>query len=134
MTDFSSVEHLERAFNNASAECFKFHEGLLEAYSQLKTLQSENQILQQRNEDLRAALADLNSTHNSVMADSFTKIDEIPYLRTTLAAQRLVVPVPSCHLFEVTSFRCQHISFPLQPHVQYSTTSFAVHHQRRITF
>ena len=85
MTDFSSVEHLERAFNDARRECSKLHEGFLEAYSQLKTLQTENTILQQRNEELRTALADLNNTHNSLMADSLSKIEEISDLRSRLA-------------------------------------------------
>ena len=83
--DFSSVEHLKRAFNDAKRECSKLHEGFLEAYSQLKTLQAENDILQTRNEELRTALTDLNSTHNSLMADSLTKIAEISDLRTRLA-------------------------------------------------
>ena len=77
MTDFSSVEHLERAFDDARRECSKLHEGFLEAYSQLKALQTENDILQKRFEDLRTAQTDLNSTHNSLMADSLTKIEEI---------------------------------------------------------
>ena len=85
MTDFSSVEHLERAFNDAKRDCFKLHEGFLEAYSQLKTLQAEADILQTRNEELRTALTDLNSTHNSLMADSLTKIEEISDLRSRLA-------------------------------------------------
>ena len=45
LRDFSSVEHLERAFNDARAECSRLHEGFLEAYSQLKAPQSEHQIL-----------------------------------------------------------------------------------------
>ena len=84
-TVFSSVEQLKRAFNDARTECSKLHEGFLKAYSQLKALQTENDILQKRNEDLRTALTDLNSTHNSLMADSLTKIEEISDLRSRLA-------------------------------------------------
>ena len=103
MTDFSSVEHLERAFNDARAECSKLHEGFLEAYSQLKALQSENEILLKHNEDLRAALTDMNNTHNSLMADSLAKIDKISDLRTRRAGP----DNSSCRSYEATYYLYQ---------------------------
>ena len=49
--------------------------GFLEAYSQLKRIQSHNETFIQCIEDLPTALIDVKSTHNSLMADSLTNIE-----------------------------------------------------------
>ena len=85
MTDFSSIENLERAFNDAKKECSQLHEGFIEAYCQLKAVQAEHETVLKREEELRTALKELNETHNSLMADSLLKIDEISDLRSRLA-------------------------------------------------
>ena len=124
MTDFSSVEHLERAFKDARAECYKLHKGFLEAYTQLKALQSENETLLKR-KDLRAALANINNTHNSLMTYLLAKIDERLDLRTRLVrADNSSSRAPYYLLFTFIQ---------LQPHALFSTAFYVAHSQLPIT-
>ena len=85
----------------------------------------------QCNEDLRAAIAELNSTHYSLMADSWAKLDEISHLRTWLAradesGSRALLSLVRGHLLSLpeTLFSTT---------TPYSTTFFALRHQRQMT-
>ena len=95
MTDYSSVDRLQRAFDEAKVESqtyFDFNSQLLEnmaeaqrqASAELTELRSEHEALFRDKEQLKALLANLNATHNELMAHSWNQTEQIGELRSTL--------------------------------------------------
>ena len=95
MTDYSSVDRLQQAFDEARIEArtfFDLNSQLLtdlaavrqEAEEAVATLKSQIQTLQADNKHIRSSLADLNATHNSLMAHSLSQTEQIGELRSRL--------------------------------------------------
>ena len=95
MTDYSSVDLLQRAFDEAKIEpqtYFDLNSQLLEdmaeaqrqASAELTQLRSEHEALLRDKGQLKASLADLNATHNELMAHSLNQTEQIGELRSTL--------------------------------------------------
>ena len=95
MTDYSSVDRLQQAFDEARIEArtyFDLNSQLLtdlaavrqEAEEAVASLKSQIQTLQQDNKHLRSSLTDLNATHNSLMAHSSSQTEQIGELRSRL--------------------------------------------------
>ena len=95
MTDYSSVDRLQQAFDEARIEArtyFDLNSQLLtdlaavrqEAEEAVASLKTQIQALQQDNKHLRSSLADLNDTHNSLMAHSLAQTEQIGELRSRL--------------------------------------------------
>ena len=112
MTDYSSVDRLQRAFDEAKVEAqtyFDLNSQLLEdmaeaqrkANAEITQLRSENEALLRDKEQLKASLADLNATHNELMAHSLNQTEQIGELRSTLPEpilcllRRLLVTLPT---------------------------------------
>ena len=95
MTDYSSVDRLQQAFDEARVEArtyFDLNSQLLtdlaairqEAEEAVASLKTQIQALQQDNKHLRSSLTDLNATHNSLMAHSLSQTEQIGELRSRL--------------------------------------------------
>ena len=95
MTDYSSVDRLQRAFDEAEVETqtyFDLNSQLLEdmaeaqrqASAEITQLRSEHEALLRDKEQLKTSLADLNATHNQLMAHSLNQTKQIGKLRSTL--------------------------------------------------
>ena len=95
MTDCSSVDRLQRAFDEAKVEAqtyFDLNSQLLEdmaeaqrqASAEITQLRSEHEALLRDKEQLKASLAALNATHNELMAHSLNQTEQIGELRSTL--------------------------------------------------
>ena len=95
MTDYSSVDRLQRAFDEAKVEAqtyFDLNSQLLEdmveaqrqASAEITQRHSEHEALLRDKEQLKASLADLNATHNELMAHSLNQTEQIGELRSTL--------------------------------------------------
>ena len=95
LTDYSSVDRLQRAFDEAEVEAqtyFDLNSQLLEdmaeaqrqASVEITQLRSEHEALLRDKEQLKASLADLNATHNKLMAHSLNQTEQIGELRSTL--------------------------------------------------
>ena len=95
MTDYSSVDRLQRAFEEAKVEAQTFFylnsqllkdmaEAQRQASAEIAQLRSEHEPLLRDKEQLKASLADLNATHNQLMAHSLKQTDQIGDLRSTL--------------------------------------------------
>ena len=95
MTDYSSVDRLQRALGEAKVEAqtyFDLNSQLLEdmaeaqrqASAEITQLRSEHEALLRDKEQLKASLADLNATHNELMAHSLNQTEQIGELRSTL--------------------------------------------------
>ena len=95
MTDYSSVDRLQRAFDESKFEAqtyFDLNSQLLEdmaeaqrqASAEITQLRSEHEALLRDKEQLKASLADLNATHNELMAHSLKQTERISELRSTL--------------------------------------------------
>ena len=95
MTDYSSVDRLQQAFDETRIEArtyFDLNSQLLtdlaavrqEAEEAVAAFKSQIQTLQQDNKHLRSSLADLNATHNSLMAHSLSQAEQIGELRSQL--------------------------------------------------
>ena len=95
MTQYSSVDHLQRAFEEAKVEAqtyFDLNSQLLgdlaeaqrQASAEITQLRSEHEALLRDKEQLKASLADLNATHNELMAHSLNQTEQIGELRSTL--------------------------------------------------
>ena len=95
MTDYSSVDRLQRAFDEARVEAqtyFDVNSQLLEdmaeaqrqASAEIKQLRSEHEALLRDKEQLKASSADLNATHNELMAHSLNQTEQIGELRSTI--------------------------------------------------
>ena len=95
MTDYSSVDRLQQAFDEARVEArtyFDLNSQLLtdlaavrqEAEEAVAALKTQIQTLQQDNRHLRSSLADLNATHNSLMAHSLSQTEQIGEMRSRL--------------------------------------------------
>ena len=100
MTDYSSVDRLQQAFDVARIEArtfFDLNSQLLtdlaavrqEAEEAVATLKSQIQTFQADIKHLRSSLADLNATHNSLMAHSLSQTEQISDLRTRLPEKQL---------------------------------------------
>ena len=95
MTDYPSVDRLQQAFDEAKIEArtyFDLNSQLLtnlaavrqEAEQAVATLKRQIQTLQADNKHLRSSLADLNATHNSLIAHSLSQTEQIGELRSCL--------------------------------------------------
>ena len=95
MTDYSSVDRLQRAFDAAKVEAqtyldlnFQLLDDMAEAQRQasaeITQLRSEHDALLRDKEQLKASLADLNVIHNQLMAHSLAQTEQIGELRSTL--------------------------------------------------
>ena len=95
MTDYSSVDRLQQAFDEARIEArtyFDLNSQLLtdlaavrkEAEEAVAALNAQVKTLQVENKHLRSSLADLNATHNSLMAHSLSQTEQIGELRSRL--------------------------------------------------
>ena len=95
MTDCSSVDRLQQAFDEARVEArtyFDLNSQLLtdlaavrlEADEAVAALKTQIQTLQMDNKHLRSSLADLNATHNSFMAHSLSQTEHIGELCSRL--------------------------------------------------
>ena len=95
MTDYSSVDRLQQAFDEARIKArtyFDLTSQLLtdlaavrqEAEETVAALKSQIQTLQQDNKHLRSSLADLNATHDSLLAHSLSQTKQIGELRSRL--------------------------------------------------
>ena len=95
MTDYSSVDRLQRAFDKAKVEAqtyFDLNSQLLEdmaeaqrkANAEMTQLRSAHEALLRDKEQLKASLAELNATHNQLMAHSLQQTEQIGELRSTL--------------------------------------------------
>ena len=94
-TDYSSVDRLQRAFDEAKFEAqtyFDLNSQLLEdmaeaqrqASAEITQLRSEHEALLRDKQQLQASLADLKATHNQLMAHSLAQTEQISELRSTL--------------------------------------------------
>ena len=94
-TDYSSVDCLQRAFDEAKVEAqtyFDLNSQLLEdmaeaqrqASAEITQLRSEHDALLRDKEQLTASFADLNAPHNQLMAHSLAQTEQIGELRSTL--------------------------------------------------
>ena len=104
MTDYSSVDRLQQAFDVARIEArtyFDLNSQPLtdlaavrqEAEEAVATLKSQIQTLQADNKHLRSSLADLNATHSSLMMHSLSQTEQIGDLRSRLPEkQPLLMP------------------------------------------
>ena len=83
MTDYTSVDRLQQAFDEARVAArtyFDLSSQLLtklaavpqEAEKAVAALQTQIQTLQEYNQHPRSSLADINATHNSLMAHSLS--------------------------------------------------------------
>ena len=95
MTDYSSVDRLQQAIDEARVEArtyFDLNSQLLtdlaavrqEAEAAVATLKSQIQTLHADNKHLRSSLAELNATHNSLMAHPLSQTEQIGGLRSRL--------------------------------------------------
>ena len=95
MTDYSSVDRLQRAFDEAKVEAqtyFDLYSRLLEdmaeaqrqASAELMQLRSEHEALLRDKEQLKSSSADLNATHNELMAHSLNQTEQIGEICSTL--------------------------------------------------
>ena len=95
MTDYSSVDRLQRAFEEAKVETqtyFDLKSQLMEdmaeaqqqASAEITQLRSEHEALLRDKEQLKASLADLKATRNQLMAHSLYQTEQIGELRSTL--------------------------------------------------
>ena len=95
MTDYSSVDRLQRAFDEAKVEAqtyFDLNSQLLEdmaeaqrqASVEIRQLRSEHEALLRDKEHLKASLAELKATHKELMAHSLNQTQQIGELRSTL--------------------------------------------------
>ena len=95
MTDYSSVDRLQQAFDEARVEArtyFDLNSQLLtdlaavrqEAEEAVASLKTQIQALQQDNKHLGSSLTDSNATHNSLMAHSLSETEQIGELRNRL--------------------------------------------------
>ena len=95
MTDYSSVDRLQRAFDEAKVEAqtyFDLNSQLLEdlaeaqrkASAEITQLRSAHEALLREKDQLKASLAELNATHNQLMAHSLKQTEQIGELRSTL--------------------------------------------------
>ena len=95
MTDYFSVDRLQQAFDEARIEArtyFDLNSQLVtdlaavrqEAEEAVASLKTQIQALQEDNKHLRSSLTDLNATHNSLMAHSLSKTEQIGELRSRL--------------------------------------------------
>ena len=90
MTDYSSVDRLQQAFDEARIDArtyFDFNSQLLTDLAAVRqeavaALRTQIQTLQADNKHLRSSLADLNATHNSLMAHSLSQTEQIGELRS----------------------------------------------------
>ena len=95
MTDYSSVDRLQQAFDEARIEArtyFDLNSQLFtdlaavrqEAEEAVATLKSQIHTLQADNKHLRSSLADLNATHKFLMAHSLSQTEQIGELHSRL--------------------------------------------------
>ena len=95
MTDYSLVDRLQQAFDEARIEArtyFDLNYQLLtdlvavrqEAEEAIAAFKGQIQTLQQDNKHLRSSLFDLNATQNSLMAISLSQTEQIGELRSRL--------------------------------------------------
>ena len=95
MTDYSSVGRVQRAFDEAKVEAqtyFDLNSQLLEdmaeaqrqASVEITQLRSKREALLRDKEQLQASLADLNATHNQLMAHFLDQTEQIGELHSTL--------------------------------------------------
>ena len=112
MTDYPSVDRLQRAFDEAKVEAqtyFDRNSQLLEdmaeaqrqASAKITQLRSEHEALFLDKEQLEASLADLNATHNELMAHSLNQTEQIGEFPSTLPdsilclLRRLLLTLPT---------------------------------------
>ena len=95
MTDYSSMDRLQQAFDEARVEVriyFDLNSQLLtdlaavgqDAEEAVTSLKTQVQILQQDNKHLRSSLTDINATHSSLMAHSLSQTEQIGKLLSRL--------------------------------------------------
>ena len=95
MTDYSSVDRLQRAFDEVKVEAktyFDFNSQLLEdmaeaqrqASAEFTQLRSEHEAFLCDKEQLKASLTVLNATHNELMAHSLDQTEQIGELPSTV--------------------------------------------------
>ena len=95
MTDYCSVDRLQRAFDEAKVEAqtyFDLTSQLLEdmaeaqrqASAEITQLRSEHEALLRDKEHLKASLAESNAPHNKLMAHSLNQTEQIGELRSIL--------------------------------------------------
>ena len=95
MTDYSPVDRLQQAFDEARNEArtyFDLNSQLLtdlaavrqEAEEAVASLKSRIRTLQQDNKHLRSSLTDLNATHDSLMAQSLSQTEQVGELCSRL--------------------------------------------------
>ena len=103
MTDYTSVDHLQQAFDEARNEArtyFDLNSQLLtdmaavrqEAEEAVAPFKAQIQTLQQDNKHLRSSLANLNATHNSLMAHCLSQTEQIGELRSRLPDKQPPLP------------------------------------------
>ena len=107
MTDFSSVDRLQTAFNEAREEarryfglCSEAHEQITSLKQALLNLEADKEAelnklrtahlqavadLQKETDDIRVTYGDLRATHDQLMRESLDRIEELTSLRTQLA-------------------------------------------------
>ena len=85
MTDYSTVDLLQQALDEARSETSKITDNFQRCCFQLKSLKEDYDRVSEENAALRASLKDINATHNNLLADSLTKIEEISELRLQLS-------------------------------------------------
>ena len=92
MTDYSSVDRLQQAFDEARVEARKYFDLNSQLLTDLAAVRQEDEEaaaslqtqIQADNKHLRSSLADLNATHNSLMAHSLSQTEQIGELRSRL--------------------------------------------------
>ena len=95
MTDYSSVDSLQQAFDEARVEAqthFDINFQLLtdlavvrqEVEEAVAALNTQTQTLQEVNKHFWSSLADLNATHNALMAHSLSQTEQIGDMRRRL--------------------------------------------------
>ena len=112
MTDYFLADRLQQAFDEARIEArtyFDLNSQLLtdlaavrqEAEEAVAALKTQSQTLQADNKHLRSSLADLNATHNSLMAHSMSQTEQIGDLRSCLPEQQ-PPPLPFLRTLRLT--------------------------------
>ena len=114
MADYPSVDRLQRAFDEARLEAqtyFDLNSQLLadlaavrqEAEKAIAALQTQIQALQEDNKHLRSSPADLDATHNSLMAHSLSQKEQIGDLHSRFPDKQPPL-LPFLRTFLLTDF------------------------------
>ena len=112
-TDYSTVDKLSQAFEEARSEAFRYHAAWESSTQQTHELQQavdaltlENRRLAEKADTAAASLEELKRTHNELMEQSLRHLDELASLRARLsltdnASQQALLAMLRNHLLSL---------------------------------